>query len=110
MPRATLLEYLDNFRRHASEPAYVHRRGYRVQHWSYGDVLAAAYRFARELESRGIGHDDKVLLWGENCAEWIAAFFGCVLRGAVVVPIDKIAAPDFAQRVAQQVDARLCVS
>ncbi len=110
MPRATLLEYLDNFRRHASEPAYVHRRGYRVQHWRYGDVLAAAYRFARELESRGIGHDDKVLLWGENCAEWNAAFHGCVLRGAVVVPIDKIAAPDFAQRVSQQVDARLCVS
>jgi long-chain acyl-CoA synthetase len=109
MSRATILEYLNNFRRHASEPAYVHRRGYRVQHWSYGDVLASAYQFARELESRGIGHNDKVLLWGENCAEWIAAFFGCVLRGAVVVPIDKIAAPDFAQRVAQQVDARLCV-
>ncbi len=109
MPRTTILEYLDNFRRHASEPAYVHRRGYRVQHWSYGDVLASTYRFARELESRGIGRDDKVLLWGENCAEWVAAFFGCVLRGIVVVPIDKIAAPDFAVRVAQQVDAKLCV-
>ncbi len=110
MPRATILEYLDNFRRHASEPAYVHRRGYRVHHWRYGDVLACSYRFARELEIRGIGHGDKVMLWGENCAEWIAAFFGCLLRGAVVVPIDKIASADFAQRVAQQVDARLCVS
>ena len=66
MPRATILEYLDNFRRHASETAYVYRRGYRVQHWSYGDVLASAYQFARELESRGIGHDDKVLLWGRT--------------------------------------------
>ena len=36
-------------------------------------------------------------------------FFGCLLRGTIVVPIDKIAAPDFAQRIAQQVDARLCV-
>ena len=49
------------------------------------------------------------LIWGENCAEWVVAFFGCLLRGVIVVPIDKIAAPDFAQRVAQQVDARLCV-
>jgi long-chain acyl-CoA synthetase len=109
MPRVTILEYLDTFRRHAREVAYVHHRGYRMQRWTYGDVLDNANRFARELEQRGIGKDDKVLIWGENCAEWVAAFFGCLLRGAVVVPIDKIAAPDFARRVAQQVDARLCV-
>ena len=109
MARASILEYLDNFRLHADEPAYVFRRGYRVQRWSYGKVLANAYRFARMLETRGIGHGDKVLVWGENCAEWVVAFFGCLLRGAIVVPIDKIAAPDFASRVAQQVDAKLCV-
>jgi long-chain acyl-CoA synthetase len=109
MARASILEYLDNFRLHAQEPAYVFRRGYRVQRWSYGEVLGNAYRFARMLEARGIGHGDKVLIWGENCAEWVVAFFGCLLRGAIVVPIDKIAAPDFAARVAQQVDAKLCV-
>ena len=109
MARSTILEYLDNFHRHAREVAYVQRRGYRTQRWTYGDVLSAANRFARELEARGIGKDDKVLIWGENCAEWIAVFFGCVLRGAIVVPIDKMATFDFAQRVAQQVNAKLCV-
>ena len=109
MARSTILDYLENFQRHGREPAYVHRRGYRTQRWSYGNVLATANRFARELESRGIGKSDKVLIWGENCAEWIAAFFGCLLRGAIVVPIDKISTPDFALRVAQQVEARLCV-
>ncbi len=110
MARSSILEYLDNFRRHAEESAYVFRRGFRVQRWSYGDVLRQTYRFSRELEARGIGKGDKVLIWGENCAEWIAAFFGCLLRGAIVVPIDKIATPDFAAQVSQQVDARLCVS
>jgi long-chain acyl-CoA synthetase len=109
MARASILEYLDNFGLHAGETAYVFRRGYRAQRWSYGEVLGHAYRFARALESRGIGKGDKVLIWGENCAEWVVAFFGCLLRGAVAVPIDKIAAPDFAARVAQQVDAKLCV-
>ncbi len=109
MARTTILDYLDNFRRHARETAYVHRRGYRTQRWSYGDVLGTSYRFARELEGRGIGQGDKVIIWGENCAEWVAAFFGCLLRGAIVVPVDKIAALDFAQRIAEQVDARLCV-
>ncbi len=109
MARASILEYLDNFRLHASEAAFVFRRGYRVQRWSYGEVLQYAYRFARALESRGISKGDKVLIWGENCAEWVVAFWGCLLRGAIVVPIDRIAAPDFAVRVAQQVDAKLCV-
>ena len=109
MARTTILEYLENFRRHSGEVAYVHRRGYRSQRWTYGDVLATANRSARELQARGIGHGDKVLIWGENCAEWVAAFFGVLLRGAVVVPIDKIATPDFAWRVTEQVDARLCL-
>jgi long-chain acyl-CoA synthetase len=109
MARASILEYLDNFRLHARETAYVFRRGYRVQRWTYGDVLRAAYRFARMLEARGISKGDKVLIWGENCGEWVAAFFGCLLRGAIVVPIDKIATPNFAARVAEQVDAKLCV-
>src|SRR5271157_5782325 len=109
MARTTILEYLDNFQRHAREVAYVHHRGYRMQRWTYGEVLANAHRFARELDSREIAKGDRVLIWGENCAEWVVAFFGCLLRGVIVVPIDKIATPDFAQRVAQQVDARLCV-
>ncbi|MFZ0792547.1 MAG: AMP-binding protein, partial [Candidatus Korobacteraceae bacterium] len=109
MARTTILEYLDNFRKHSREVAYVHRRGYRTQRWTYGEVVANAHRFARELEARGIGQNDKVMIWGENCAEWIAVFFGCLLRGAIVVPVDKIAAPDFAQRIAQQVEAQLCV-
>jgi long-chain acyl-CoA synthetase len=109
MARASILEYLNNFQRHSRETAYVFRRGYRVQRWTYGEVLGKAYRFSRLLEARGIGKSDKVLIWGENCAEWVVAFFGCLLRGAVVVPLDKIAAPDFAARVATQVDARLCV-
>ena len=109
MARASILDYLDNFRRHAGEPAYVFRRGYRVHRWSYGEVLHEAYRFARALEARNIVKGDKILIWGENCAEWVVAFFGSLLRGVIVVPIDKIAAPDFAARVAQQVDAKLCV-
>src|SRR5208283_2881485 len=110
MARTTILEYLDNFQRHAREVAYVHHRGYRMQRWTYGEVLANAHRFARDLDSLEIRKGDKVLIWGENCAEWVVAFFGCLLRGAIVVPIDKIATSDFAARVAQQVDAKLCVA
>jgi long-chain acyl-CoA synthetase len=110
MPRQSLLEYLAAFPRHGSEIACVHRRGYRRIEWTYGRVAGAAAQFARELEARGVGRGDRVLLWGENCAEWVAAFWGTLLRGAVVVPMDRIATPDFASRVARQVDGKLLVN
>jgi long-chain acyl-CoA synthetase len=92
-----------------NEIAYVQRRGFRTLRWTYGQLAELAFRFARELEARGIGKGDRVLLWGDNCAEWVGAFFGCMLRGAVAVPMDRIAAPDFAQRVICDVDAKLIV-
>ena len=110
MPHQSLLEYLDVFPRRRREIACVHRRGYRRVEWSYGRIAETAAQFARELESRRIGKGDRVLLWGDNCAEWVVVFWGTLLRGAVVVPMDRIAAPDFAGRVARQVDAELIVS
>ena len=110
MQRHSLVEFVGQFERLGDELALVHRRGYRIERWSYRAVAAGARQFARELEARGVAPGDRVLLWGENCAEWVVAFFGCVLRGAVVVPMDDGAAPDFARRVAQQVEAKLLVA
>ena len=107
MERRSVAEYLDNFLRYGRETAYAQRRGYRTVRWTYRKVAETAFQFARELESRGIGKGDRILIWGPNSAEWVAAFLGCVLRGVVVVPIDDIATPKFALRVHQQVNAKL---
>jgi long-chain acyl-CoA synthetase len=109
MERQSLVEYLRHFQQQSTACAYVNRRGFRAERWSYGQVAAVASQFAGELEERGIGKGDRVLIWGENCAEWVAAFFGCALRGAAVVPMDDIATPDFALRVCRQVEAKLLV-
>src|SRR5262249_18312824 len=69
-----------------------------------------AWDFARGLEERGIAKGDRGMLWGENSAEWVAAFFGCTLRGVVVVPMDEAASADFALRVYRQVKAKLIVT
>jgi long-chain acyl-CoA synthetase len=108
MPQ-TLAEYPQLHLTRRSEIAYVNRRGFRTLRWTYGQLAELAFRFARELEARGISKGDRVLLWGDNCAEWVGTFFGCMLRGAVAVPMDRIAAPDFAQRVMSDVDAKLII-
>ena len=106
----TLAKYfVTHFQAHRTERSYGQRRGYRMEWFTYGQVLEMAFRFCRELEARGIGKGERVMLWGENCAEWVAAFFGCVLRGVIVVPMDDGASTNFAARVARQVDTRLWV-
>jgi long-chain acyl-CoA synthetase len=105
----TLIRIVDNYHRRGSETAFVCRRGYRNLRWSYGQVAESACQLARELQDRGIGRGDRVFLWGEDCVEWVVGFLGSVLCGAVVVPMDRTASTEFAQRVARQVNARLCL-
>jgi len=109
MNSRSLTGCLDDFLRRGEECAYVQRRGYRADRWSYRRVAESSFQFARELEERGIGKGERVLLWGPNSAEWVVAFFGCALRGAIVVPIDDVSAPDFAARVQQEAGAKLAV-
>lgn len=109
MARELLTEYLELFRRNAADTAFAYPRGYRRARWTYGRVLEAAKRFARELAAREIAPGERILLWGENSAEWAAAFWGAALRGVVVVPMDRIAAPEFVRRVARETRARLAV-
>jgi long-chain acyl-CoA synthetase len=101
--------FLEHFQSHRHECAYRQRRGYRTESLTYGEVLEMALGFGRELESRRIAKGDRVMLWCENRAEWVAAFFGCALRGVIVVPMDDSSAVDFAMRVLQQVSGKLLV-
>ncbi len=110
MPRQSLIDYLREYPKHGRSTAFVRRSGYRTSRLSYLEVAGLAAQCAREFERLGIAPGDRILLWGRNSAEWVAAFFGCILRGAVAVPMDCGATADFARRVARQVDARLVLT
>src|SRR5271165_1718722 len=101
--------FREHFEAHRKERAYRQRAGYRSESFTYGEVLDLALAFAGELGARGIQKGDRVMLWGESSAEWVAAFFGCMVSGVVVVPMDDGASADFAARVAAQVQAKLVV-
>ena len=109
MRRDTLLDYFDERLRGDTE-FLVHDDGYRVRRHSYDEVRRAAAAFAARLDAAGIGAGDAVMLWGENRPEWIVAFWACLLRGAVVVPIDYRASPAFLESIARRVDARLLLA
>ncbi len=110
MQRVSVSDWLSDFLKHGSECAYIQRRGYRTERWSFRMVAEMAFQFARELAERGIGKGDRVLIWGENSAEWVAVFFGCALCGAIAVPMDDAASVHFVKRVSEEVSARLKVT
>jgi len=91
--RANLASLVDDFRAHSTETAVVSHRGVRRYATTYGELAQLAGRFAAELDRRGIEPGERVILWGENSANWIGAFFGCLLRGVLVVPLDAAGSP-----------------
>jgi long-chain acyl-CoA synthetase len=108
--RQTLVSFLDDWAQRGDETAIAHRNGLRVARRSYTELCDLAFQFARELDARGIDKGDRVLLWARNSAEWVAAFFGCMLRGVIAVPLDLESAPDFVARVQKQVQGRLMLA
>ena len=107
--RDNLAPLLDDFRRLGRETAVVRYKGNRRRVTSYGELARLAGRFAALLEARGVKAGDRVLIWGENGAEWIAAFHGCMLRGVLAVPLDFMGTAEFAARVAADVKPMLAV-
>jgi long-chain acyl-CoA synthetase len=107
MSRENLLSLFGEFERFGKDIAFVQRRGYRRETWTYAKLASVAVVCASELKERGVRTGDRVLLWGPNSAEWTAAFWGCLLRGAVAVPMDEGATLDFAGRVAREAGVKL---
>jgi long-chain acyl-CoA synthetase len=100
---------VDDFARYGKQIAVVSRQGVRERRTTYGELATLARRFAAELVNRRLEKGDRVLIWGENTAEWVAAFFGCVLRGVLAVPLDVGSTQDFARRVEREVSPKLIV-
>jgi long-chain acyl-CoA synthetase len=106
VPRDTLIDFFHDLAR-ARGSFLVYDNGFRSRSHTYGDVAQAARDFASALRALGLQKGDKVVLWSENRPEWVVAFWGCLLRGVVVVPVDYRASPDFLARVSRIVSARL---
>ena len=105
MGRHNLLEFFNDLS--AGRDRFLsYDDGYRSRSYSYADVHRTARAFAERLIQAGVSHGEKVLFWGENRPEWIAAFWSCLSIGAIVVPIDYRASAEFVKRVWTIVDGK----
>ncbi len=108
--RPHLASLVEDFRRNGRQTAVVRYHGVRHYATSYADLALLAGRFAAELNRRNLIPGDRVILWAENSANWIAAFFGCLLRGVLAVPLDAAGSSEFAAHVIADVTPRLILA
>jgi long-chain acyl-CoA synthetase len=107
--RSHLATLVADFRRHGEQIAVVTHRGNRRFSTTYAGLAELSARCAHAYDQQGLQPGDRILLWGSNRVEWIAAFFGCILRGIVAVPLDAAGSLELAQRVVADVQPRLLV-
>ena len=55
---------------------------------SYRELLQQTERIAAWLTANGVKQGDRVLLYMQNCPQWVAAHFGILRANAVVVPVN----------------------
>src|SRR6266481_5246376 len=107
MPRKNLQSLFAEFVRFGGDAAVIQKRGYRREKLTYRELHARVLFWSHALAGQGVVPGDRVLLCGPNSAEWVACFWGILLRGAVVVPMDFGSVPDFIQRAIKDAGVKL---
>ncbi|MBM2827137.1 MAG: AMP-binding protein, partial [Dehalococcoidia bacterium] len=107
----TLVDILDDsVQRYGSNTAlkfWSHRESYS---WSYKEMDETSRLVASMLKSIGILKGDRVLIWGPNRPEWVAALLGCFRAGAIAVPFDLRAKEDFLLRIIDKAQPKVLIA
>ena len=83
--------FLDSAARHGSKTAVF----WGAEELTYDTLQGRAAGVAAHLiEQEKIQPGDRVALWMKNCPEFIPAWFGIILAGGVVVPVNNFLKPD----------------
>ena len=109
MPRNTLIDVFTDLAATRGE-FLVYDDGFRSVSRSYEEVGRAARALAARLAAAGVRQGDRIIIWGENRPEWVAALWAAIISGIVVVPIDYRSSLDFVGRIRAIVDAKVILA
>src|SRR6185503_6334731 len=65
---------------------------------------------AQLIEKEKIQPGERVALWLKNCPEFIPSYFGILLAGGVVVPINNFLKPDEVSFILRDADVRVLIA
>src|SRR6516164_8270681 len=96
--------------RFAERPALIEAVAGGEKSMTYRALQEQACCFAGYLQQQQIGKGDRVCIWAASCSNWMVAYLGALLVGAVVVPLDVNTTEDFLRRIAETTEAKLLVT
>jgi len=92
----------------ASEAEFlIYDDGFRGWTFSYRQIAVAADVLRRRLRERGVQKGDKAVIWSESRPGWVAALWGCLIEGVILVPVDPQSSVDLFRRIEQKIQPRV---
>lgn len=76
---------------------------------TYAQLMQQAERLAAHLRSVGVQDGDRVILYMQNCPQWVVAHFAILRANAVVVPVNPMNKADELQHYITDPDARVAI-
>src|SRR3990167_8772431 len=104
----TLLDIFRQFNKQ-DKTALIYRTGIRRFTYSYKELDRMSRQMASWLKAQGISKGDKIIIWAPNSPLWAVSFWGIILKGAVVVPVDFVATKDRVEKIAELTNASLVI-
>lgn len=77
---------------------------------TYGSFLERAHSFAGYLQGEKLEKGDRILLWSASRIDWMVAYLGALLIGAVIVPLDINSKEDFISRIEESTEAKYLIT
>jgi long-chain acyl-CoA synthetase len=91
----------------SNKPALTMKMGFRSITLTYAEVYELSKKVAIFLEKNGIGKGDRVLICAPNSPYWICVFWGTLLRGAIIVPLNIQTTKKVIDKIAEQTESKI---
>ena len=100
---------LQQFPARQDKTAIIYRTGIRRFSYSYQEVYNLSLKAASYFESCGVKPGDRVVVWAPNSPWWVIAYWGIIVNGAAVVPVDFMSGKSRVEKIVELVSARLII-
>ena len=104
----TLLDLFALFEKR-NRTAFVYLTGFRRLSFSYRFMYEQSKKMASLLDKKGIKKGDRVAVWAPNSPWWAVCFWGIIIKGAVVVPVDFVSGKERAQTIIKRSGCKLLI-
>ncbi len=77
---------------------------------TYQNLQERVSSFTGYLQQQGVNKGDRLIIWSASRSNWLVAYFGALLAGMIIVPLDVNTRQEFLERVAETTEAKFLVT